>query len=195
MSSTGLQAISQYFFYQKVGAYSRFFVTSLLGSFFLALMAQFSVVLPFSPIPISLQTLGLFLMIVTLGGKRSALATTLYLAQASLGLPVLAGGLANPAWMLFPTAGYLVGFVICSLVAGYLLQRKENPGFLWTAMSLVSGQFFIYLIGASYLAFFVGAQNAVACGVAPFMFGALCKVLIAASAKKPIKSVVNWLSS
>lgn len=166
----------------------------ITGSVFLGLMSQFSVQLPFTPVPITLQTFALFLLILAQGKKKASYSVILYLMQATLGLPVLNGGLVNPAWMLSPTAGYLIGFLGCTYVGGYMLERKRNPGFGWTLFSLACGQSVLFLMGTAYLSYFVGLNNAFTLGVAPFLLGAVLKLCSASCASKPINSVAEYLS-
>lgn len=166
---------------------------TLFGSIFLALMAQVSINLPFTPVPISMQSLAVFLLVLAQGKNKATGSVVLYLAQATIGLPVLAGGIANPLWIMFPTAGYLVGFVGCAWVAGYLLEKKENSGFFWCLTSLVAGTLVLYLLGTAHLSLFVGWDNAFQLGVLPFLSGSVIKLLAAASAKKPISWTTNQL--
>jgi biotin transport system substrate-specific component len=190
MKNFSLQSISQNSVYTS--RYTQYAVTSLqcvAGSVFLGLMSQFSVMLPFTPIPITLQTFALFMLIIAQGQRKASYSVILYLVQASVGLPVLYGGIANPAWMLFPTAGYLIGFLACTIVAGYLLEKKENPGVLWTLFSLTCGQVALYTLGTAYLSYFVGVNQAFALGVAPFLVGAIVKLSAAACSVKPIQFV------
>jgi biotin transport system substrate-specific component len=149
------------------------------GSLFLALISQIEV--PFYPVPMTLQTLGLFLLAIWQGGWTAAGSVLLYLVEASCGLPVLHGGISNPLWMIGPTAGYLVGFPIAAFVIGSLTEGKV--GFIRTSAAIALGEAVIYLLGASWLATFVGYENALSLGVAPFLFGSLLKLLIAASVK------------
>src|SRR5690348_13378303 len=82
-------------------------------SLFVALCAQVSIPLPFTPVPITLQTLAVLLSGAALGSKRGALAMLLYMGLGSAHLPVFAGG-AN-GFPIF-TGGYLIGFVIAAFV-------------------------------------------------------------------------------
>ncbi|MEC7838672.1 MAG: biotin transporter BioY [Chlamydiota bacterium] len=161
----------------------------VIGSVFLSLMSQLSLPLPFTPVPLTLQTLALFLLVIAQGKVKSSISVILYLVQASAGLPVLAGGLVNPLWILSPTAGYLVGFLAFTLTAGYLLEMKKNPGMLWTGLSLVCGQTAVYTLGTVYLANFIGIAKAVELGVTPFLLGAAIKLLCATCFSKPINYI------
>jgi len=139
-----------------------------MGSLFIATLAQ--VAIPLNPIPMSLQTLGVFLLPLFLEKRRAATALLLYLIEASLGLPVLAGMKANPFWLFGPTAGYLISFPAAAYSIGWLLERKRGPAFLWTGFSLLAGQAMIYGSGVSCLALMVGWKAAFLSGCLPFIF-------------------------
>lgn len=161
------------------------------GSLLLAVLSQIALPLPFSPVPITMQTFAVFLLAATLGSKKGALAVALYLVQATSGLPVLAGGLVNPLWMLSARAGYLIGFVPAVYLMGFVLEQKKN--FLTLVPALLAGQLIIYLFGASVLALFVGAANSFSLGVFPFLIGDLAKICLAASSFLCMDSIKNWL--
>lgn len=187
------QSISENLISSKSAGFLSTALQCVMGSIFLGLMSQFSVTLPFTPVPITMQTFALFLLIMAQGQKKATYSVLLYLAQASVGLPVLNGGMANPLWMVSPTAGYLVGFLACTIIGGYLYERKSTPGFAWTMISLCSGQIALFSLGTIYLSTFVGADNALALGVVPFLVGALLKLLAASCAAKPIQFMVSLI--
>ena len=81
------------------------------GSMLVALTAQISIPLPFSPVPVTGQTLAVLLIGALLGSRRGALSLVAYLLAGLIGLPVFASGAAGPAYIMGPTGGYLVGFI------------------------------------------------------------------------------------
>lgn len=187
------QSISENSVYDKLLSYASTALFCIAGSIFMGLMSQFTLDLPFTPVPLNLQTFALFLLIIAQGKKKATYSILLYLAQASMGLPVLSGGSSNPLWIILPSAGYLLGFVGCSYVAGYILEMKQKPGFAWTLLSLFCGQVVLYLMGTAYLSWFVGVNQAYALGVAPFLFGAIVKVTAASCTAKPVNFVKSQL--
>lgn len=162
------------------------------GSVFLAGMAQIAIPLPFNPVPVSMQTFGVMLLALALGKKEALCAVLAYLMQASVGLPVLAGGAVHPLWILSPTAGYLIGFAAAVFVSSSLLELKQNRTFVWTITALFAGEVVMYIFGATVLSFFVGLENAILLGVVPFAVGSVLKLVAAASLDKPIHFVKRF---
>lgn len=153
----------------------------IFGSLFLALMAQCSFYFPFTPVPITLQTLGVSLLAITLGKKKAPLAVIAYLIEASMGAPVLANGLSNPFWMFGLRAGYLFGFVFSAFLVGYLLE-KNRKNLLFSILSISVGEVVTFLFGTLWLSFYVGKEQALALGLFPFIPGTICKIVMAVSA-------------
>jgi len=153
---------------------------ALCASALLALSARLSVPVPFSPVPISMQTFAVLLMGGFLGSRVAAYSTLTYLADATLGLPVLAGGLSNPLWFCGPKAGYLIGFVVAAFVIGKLVERRPHMGLFGWLLTLTVGSATILLLGWSWLSWFLGPQTAFAMGVMPFLIGDVYKIVSAA---------------
>jgi biotin transport system substrate-specific component len=164
-------------FSEKAPSFCKSLLQVVLGSFFLALCAK--VTIPMQPVPLSLQTLGVFILAMMIGGRKAGLAGLLYLAQATVGLPVLAAG-ANPLWMFGPTAGYLVAFPIAAYVIGTLVEKKSDSS-LWVMFSIFCGQLIIYILGALFLSRLIGMKMAVSLGVLPFLPLAGFKLILATS--------------
>lgn len=149
------------------------------GSLLIALCAQISIPLPFTPVPITGQTFAVLLLPVMLGGWRGPAAVALYLAQGLLGLPFFALGSAGVAVLAGPTGGYLVGFVLAAVVIALLTGSGGNR--VRIALALVAGNLAIYLCGVPWLAGFVdgGLVAALALGMTPFLIGDAIKLLAA----------------
>ncbi len=163
----------------------------ILGaSLFIALLAQVRVPLPFTPVPITGQTLGVLLVGAALGSRRGAAAVLAYLAEGLAGLPVFAGGGSGLAYLLGPTGGYLVGFVAAAWVAGSLAERgwdRRGRSAWWV---FLLAEVALYLPGLAWLALYVGPQRVVALGLAPFVVGDVLKALIAGAL---VPTVWRWV--
>ena len=151
------------------------------ASLVIALSAQVAIQLPFSPVPITGQTMAVLLVGALLGSRRGALAVLAYIAEGLAGLPVFAGGAAGLARLFGPTGGYLVGFVAAAFLVGWLAERGWDRRFGTTLAAMTLGNLVIYGVGAVWLAVFVGGlSRAWSFGVLPFLPGDAIKIVLAA---------------
>lgn len=87
-------------------------------------VAWFKIPLPFTPVPITLQTLMVLLSGTMLGPYYGALAMLLYLTVGAIGLPVFAGGSSGVGALLGPTGGYLFSYPVAAYLIGVITQKK-----------------------------------------------------------------------
>jgi len=154
---------------------------TVLGSWFVALLAQISIPLGFTPVPITGQTLGVLLVGSLLGTRLGTLALLLYVAQGAIGLPFFADGNSGVQVLYGSTAGYIFGFVLAAALTGRLAERGWDRKVSTTVLSMVLGTVLIYVPGVLWLAGFVGGLGeAVVLGVLPFLLGAVIKIAVAA---------------
>ena len=152
-------------------------VLAVAGS--LLLWASAKVQVPFYPVPMTMQTAVVFLLGVAYGPRLAVATILLYVAQGAVGLPVFAGtparGIGLP-YILGPTGGYIASWAFAAALVGYVAERRRH----WLAIGLavLAGTALIYLMGASWLATFVGADKAFALGVAPFLVGDAVKLVL-----------------
>ncbi|MCL4296086.1 MAG: biotin transporter BioY [Anaerolineae bacterium] len=147
-----------------------------------ALTARITILLPFTPVPITLQTLAVVLSGLVLGSRHGALAQLTYLSLIAAGLPFDAQGL-GPAAFLGPTGGYLIGFVPAAFAAGWLAERRAGKRGWGNFAAAMAGMLLIYLVGVSWLALMLGSwQKAWLGGAAPFILIDLAKAATAAGA-------------
>lgn len=149
------------------------------GTLFITLSAQVAIPLPFSPVPITGQTLAVLLTGALLGSRRGSLCLLLYLAEGAFGLPVFAGGMAGPARLLGPTGGYLVGFMPAAFLTGLLAERGWDRRVRTSLLAMLLGNAVIYAFGLPWLARFVGGERVLASGLLPFIPGDLLKLILA----------------
>lgn len=156
-----------------------------------ALAARITVFLPFTPVPVTLQTLAVVLSGLVFGARGGALAQLLYLGLLVTGLPVDARGI-GPAAFFGPTAGYLLAFVPAAWVTGWLAERLAGRSWWGNFAAAIAGMTVIYLAGASWLATMLGSwPQAWLNGVAPFIFPDLGKAVIAAGVAKSGKLLLD----
>ena len=118
------------------------------GSVFIALLSQ--VQIPLQPVPITGQTLAVFLVALTLGWRLGGAAVGLYLLEGALGLPVFAGFSGGIAKFAGPTGGFLIGFLVAALAIGWLAERGWTRNVLLTAAAMLIGTVLIYALGLAW---------------------------------------------
>ena len=152
-------------------------------SLFVALAAQVAVPLPWTPVPVTAQTFAVLLTGALLGSRLGALALLAYLAEGAVGLPFFQGGTGGLAPLFGPTAGYLFAFPAAAFVTGYLAERGWDRRYLPAAAAMATGSLVILAGGWAWLAIFLrSGAEAFRMGVAPFLFGDLLKIALAAAA-------------
>lgn len=155
-------------------------VAMVLGSAaFVGGLAQIVVHLPFTPVPITGQTLGVVLAGCALGWRRAFLALSLYLVLGLAGLPWFAGHTSG--WQQ-ANGGYLVGFIAAAALCGYLAERGADRRVLRCVPTMLAGEAMMYLIAVPWLALalHVGIVRALELGCTPFLIGDAVKLACAA---------------
>ncbi len=148
-----------------------------------ALGAHVRIPLPFTPVPITLQTFFVHLAGATLGPVLGPVSQAAYLVVGAAGLPVFAGGGSGLTYLLQgATTGYLIGFLMATALVGWLIRRREDPGILWILASMVTGSLVVYACGVSWLAWslHLAPESAIAKGMLPFLAGDVVKTCAAA---------------
>ena len=176
--ATGETAVARRSAAQAWGTARNVFLV-LFGSVLIAVGAQAAVWLPGSLVPVTGQTFVVLLLGALLGPRLGAAAVAAYLLEGAAGLPVFSGGGAGPAWLAGPTGGYLLGFVVAAWLTGRLIERGWDRTHARTAAVLALGAAVLLLLGAAWLALFVGPARALALGVVPFLPGEAWKVAAA----------------
>lgn len=143
------------------------------------LAAQISVPLPFTPVPLSLQTFTVLLAGAALGPMRGGLGMTVYLVAGMAGVPWFSE--QRSGWD-FASFGYIVGFVLAAALVGALARRGADRTVMGTAGLMVVGNLVIYALGVPWLmaSLSIDPVRAVALGVVPFLIGDGLKIAVAA---------------
>lgn len=147
----------------------------------ICILGPFSIPLPFSPVPITLTNLAIYITMFVLGMRLGTISYILYLLLGVVGLPVFSafsGGLGKLAG---PTGGYLVGFIFLALITGFFIEHF--PGNLFPAViGMIAGTFVCYVFGTVWLAaqMKLSFGAALAAGVIPYIPGDIAKIIIAA---------------
>ena len=149
--------------------------------------AKIRIALPWTPVPITLQTTAVIFAGLAFGSKRGALAQLVYLSMGLLGLPVFATpGLSGPAVILMPTFGYVLAFPAAAWLAGCFKAQGRH----WLAAALALGM--IYLLGTFWLMMWSSASghpislwNALGLAVLPYLLVDAVKTVLAVLSAEP----------
>ncbi len=154
-------------------------VLVLGGSAFVGISAQVIIPLPFTPVPLTLQTFAVLLVGAALGTWRGVASMVVYAAVGSAGVPWFSGGSSGWGGASF---GYILGFIVAAGVVGHLAEKGATLTPVRTAGLMVVGNVVIYAIGVTYLKFAIDAtwSTALALGVVPFLLGDALKIALAA---------------
>lgn len=141
-------------------------------------LAPFSI--PVGVIPVSLATFGLYLAVWILGGKKATIVCLMYLLIGFVGLPVFSGFTGGPAKLFGPTGGYLIGYLLLTMIAGFFVDKF--PGKMkYCLLGYVLGSMACYGTGTLWLAVHlkIGFEAAFVMGVLPFLPGDVIKISLA----------------
>ncbi|WP_431803705.1 biotin transporter BioY [Halobacillus andaensis] len=160
--------------------------TMVYAALFAAIMGALGllppIVTPFTPVPITAQTLGVMLAGSILGAKRGGLSLLLFVLLVTFGAPLLAGGRGGLGVLFGPSGGYILSYPIAAFLIGFLVERfwnKLNLG-LYIAINIIGGILFVYACGVTYLSFITDTPWTKAMWAAfVFIPGDLVKVVVA----------------
>tara|TARA_B100000674_G_scaffold468402_1_gene454326 strand:+ start:365 stop:913 length:549 start_codon:yes stop_codon:yes gene_type:complete len=148
----------------------------LLGTLLLTISAKIKV--PFYPVPMTMQTFVVVLIGIALGWKLGLATIFAYLFEGAIGLPVFAGTPEKGIgiiYMMGPTGGYLVGFILSVFISGFVnLKKNIFVKFLLISLSV----FAIYLTGVPWLAHLAGWEIAYVWGIKNFVLAEIFKIAI-----------------
>ncbi|NJD78232.1 MAG: biotin transporter BioY [Candidatus Methanoperedens sp.] len=165
------------------------------------LLAQLRFYLPYTPVPVTGQVFAVLLSGVILGKWYGGLSQGLYTVIGVLGVPWFADAKSGMAILLGVTGGYLIGFIVASLVIGWFIDMYvKSRSFIGIFCLMVIGIVLIYLAGVINLSFVLGvnAQKAIELGALPFIAVDIYKALIVsaiAAALVPRAAYGNELDS
>ena len=152
------------------------------GALAMAISSWISV--PMYPVPMTLQSFAVCLLAGLAGPVLTVQIVGLWLLAAVLGLPVLADGASGLSTLTGPTAGYLAGFILAGGLCGWLIQRRDGRKLSALISSFLLAHLIILTLGFFWLSLKIGPQDAFSGGVAPFLWGAGLKSILATACVK-----------
>lgn len=164
----------------------------LFGVCLLTLSAKVQV--PFWPVPMTMQTLVVLMLGMAYGSRLGAGTVVAYLLVGAAGFPVFAGtpergiGLA---YMMGPTGGFLLGFVVAAWIVGVLAERGWDRSITRCAVAMLAGTTAIFVVGLAALAPITGLARAIETGFVPFLASSTLKIALGAVAMPLIWRVLG----
>ena len=153
---------------------------AILCSCIIALGAQIEIRLPYTPIPITGQSLSIVISGLLFGRKLALAGTGAYLLEGAAGLPVFSGGGAGLHHFAGPTGGYLLGFLPAAYIAGAAKDRGFTASPLGVFLTVLASSIPIFFLGVLRLWMVIGDLSmALSSGFFPFIPGDFMKALLA----------------
>jgi biotin transport system substrate-specific component len=161
------------------GALARDAALVVGGAGLVGVLAQLSVHVPGTPVPITGQTLGVLLIGTAYGARRAAATIALYAVAGVLGVPWFAGHGSGYSAASF---GYVVGFFAAATLCGFLAERGADRSVLRSIPAMLAGEVVMYGIGMAWLAVaaHLTLSETFAEGLTPFLLGDAIKAALAA---------------
>jgi biotin transport system substrate-specific component len=153
----------------------------LAGTTLVALAAQISIPLPFTPVPITGQTFAAVLVGASLGAARGFASLLIYLLVGIAGAPVYADQGHGWETITGASGGYIVGFILAAAVTGWLAERRWDRRFSSALGAMLTGNVLIYLVGLPWLAVVLDTslERTLELGLYPFVPGDMLKLYLA----------------
>lgn len=162
-----------------------------LFSSFISISAYIIIPLPFSPVPITAQSLVVMMAGSLLSVTHATTSVLIFLLLGGIGLPVFSKGQSGFGIIFGPTGGYLIGFLIAAFVISFITRDKKNFKRFLTA-NLIGGVLIVYIIGVSWLSISsnIGIEKAILVGAVPFLSGDILKVILASFMGKKLSKYI-----
>lgn len=158
----------------------------IFSALFAAVMIALSylkISLPFSTVPITMQTLAVMLAGSILGARYGTLAVLIVIGLTAAGFPVM-GGSGGLAVLAGPTAGYILSWPFVAFLIGFSAERIGQNKYTFIKLLLVNvlfGALLVYPGGVWWLAHSLGMNSlskALTAGMWPFIPGDLLKAVL-----------------
>lgn len=143
-----------------------------------AVCSMISIPLPFTPVPINLATLSVFLAGGLLGSRYGALSQLVYVLLGAIGLPVFSGFTGGFGIIMGPTGGYIVGYIAAAWLIGFLIE-KLGRDYHKIVISMIEGMIVCYTLGTLWFMYITstGLAAALMLCVVPFLIGDAIKIV------------------
>jgi biotin transport system substrate-specific component len=163
-------------------------VTVVLGTLLITICAKINV--PVWPVPVTLQSFAIAALAAAFGLRIGVATVALYVLEGAVGLPVFAGMSAGIPYLMGPTGGFLIGFLLLAAIVGYAADRGASGKPLTLFAAMLVGDAVLFVLGFAWLLFMAGqaqwidqanvVASAFAKAVQPFIVWDILKMALAA---------------
>lgn len=155
-------------------------VYSALFATLTAVLGYITIPLPFSPIPITGQSLAVMLAGCVLTPIQAGLSMLTFLFMGIIGLPVFSGGRVGIGVIVGKSGGYLIGYLVGAVIISILVRKSKSKITMFLAC-LFGGIIVVHILGAAWLGYVtgMGIEKAIMVGSVPFLPGDLFKAVAA----------------
>ncbi|MBQ1714750.1 MAG: biotin transporter BioY [Firmicutes bacterium] len=168
-----------------------------LVALFAAVMAVCSWITVPAAVPFTLQTMGVFLAVGLLRGKRGTISVLVYLFLGAIGLPVFSGFAGGLGYMMGATGGYIIGFLFSALIM-WFMEKVFGRDMKILILSMVLGLILCYAFGTAWFMTVYSGSNgpidlATALGwcVFPFIIPDAIKIAVACLLIRRLKPAIH----
>ncbi len=160
-----------------------------------ALGAYVRIPLPFTPVPITLQTFFVLLAGAVLGRQWGVASQLGYVLLGVFGLPIFAGASFGLAVFFGPTGGYLLGFILAGWMVGRIISRHKIVRFNQILITMLIGSLLIDLLGCIWLGMLlrINLKKVLMLGLWPFLPGDTMKSIVAALVYQKIQKRIKQI--
>lgn len=168
-------------------------LTTVMATCLIAICSWISI--PFA-VPFTLQTFAVFFAVLFLGGRYASLSIAVYLVLGIAGVPVFSGFGGGMGYLLGPTGGYLIGFLLISAMYA-VFENKAGESRIKKAAVLSAGLVLCYAAGTVwFMTVYNGydgrnALSVIALCVLPYIVPDALKMTLAIYADKYVKKAVS----
>ena len=151
-----------------------------LSVVFLAITANIRI--PLWPVPVTMQTFGVFLIAFFFGSKKGAMSIISYIIAGLLGLGVFAGYKSGISALLGPTAGYIIGFLFMTIIIGWMIEHGYGRTKKSVLLCILISEITLYSLGLTGLWLYLrnaSLLKVLQLGFFPFIIGDIVKAILA----------------
>lgn len=145
-----------------------------------------------TPIPFTLQTLGVFVAVYLLDLKHSLLAVFTYILLGLVGLPVFSGFQGGAGVLMGPTGGYIAGFAVIALTVG-IGKKFVNGNFISIFIIMATGLILCYALGTLWYMYIMQTNlvSALLICVVPYVVFDFAKLFVAIIVGNKVKKHIK----